>query len=121
MRSQSSSGGVLDVQVGGGRLDADVVEEDVHGAEGVHRFGDDPAALVQVDQIGFDQQTARAQPLQVGLHLAANLLVDVGDGDGGALLRELEGRRPADAVGAPGDDYHLAVEGTHSGAPTGNG
>ena len=58
----------------------------------------------------MDEGGIPAEVLDLGGGLLAALVVDIGNGDGGALAGEHEGRRPAHAGAPAGDDGNLAFE-----------
>src|SRR5262249_49422263 len=103
----------LDVPVGVGRLNSDVVEEDVDPAEVGHGFLDHAAAGGCLAHVRRDEVPAAFQIGHPGDDVPPGVLVDVGDDDVRARAGKRAGGRAPHARCAAGDDGGLAGEVTH--------
>ena len=75
-----------------------VRDDEVESPEALDGGVDDPVDVVGVAEMPLHEQGAAPLRLDEPLRLVRGILVaDVADGDVGALARELQARRPADA------------------------
>jgi len=98
----------------GGRLEptprrhAGVVAEHVHGAERLERARGERLHLSEIRDVGAHGQRLDAERLRRPGHRGHLRLVEVGDDDVGALARESQHQRAANAAGAAGHHRDLA-------------
>jgi hypothetical protein len=92
--------GLVDLEEGGDLDDAGVVHQDVDAAEAADGGVDDGLDLLLAADVEGEAEGLPAGRLDLGGDGLGGVVLEVGDDDAGALLREAEGGGAADALGA---------------------
>jgi hypothetical protein len=100
-----------------GGVDARVVHDNVEPCEGLHRLVDNPLGVVDQRHVTHDAKGPSAGRFDVEAGGVDARDVAAAHGDGGALGRELERDRPADAARRSRHQRPLPVKCPHARLP----